>query len=358
MSVSKPAFKKQELKPLYNKYDIETLKTKVAQETEPRITISFYRYAHITYPEVLRDELFSAWQDLNVLGRIYVAREGINAQCSIPKSHYASFLQHLEHVFPSMPIKVALAQDAESFYKLVVKVRKKILADGLSDDSYDVTNVGKHLTAEEFNHAMDLPETIVVDVRNNFESEIGYFKGALRPNVDTFKDELPVIKEMLAGNEDKKILLYCTGGIRCEKTSAWLKHQGFKDVNQLHGGIIYYANQVKEAGLENKFIGKNFVFDARMGEPISNDVIATCHQCGVAADTHTNCRWDGCHLLFIQCPSCADIMLGCCSAACRDITKLPEIDQKVLRQKAAAETPAFRRSRRNPKEVVQLQPEA
>ena len=352
-----PAFKKPEAKPLYNKYDIETLKAKVAKETEPRITISFYRYAHILTPEQVRDELFAAWENLNVLGRIYVAREGINAQCSIPESKYSLFLEQLETIFPKMPIKVALAQDAESFYKLVVKVRKKILADGLNDDSYDVTNVGKHLTAEEFNQAMDLPGTVVVDVRNNFESEIGYFKGALRPDVATFKDELPVIKDLLKGQEDKKVLLYCTGGIRCEKTSAWLKHQGFKDVNQLHGGIIYYANQVKAAGLENKFIGKNFVFDARMGEPISDDVVATCHQCGAAADTHTNCRWDGCHLLFIQCAACAEVMLGCCSATCRDITKLPETEQKVMRQKAAAETPAFRRSRRNPKEVVELVPE-
>jgi len=354
MSSNRPAFKKTVTKPLYNKFDLATLKAKVAKETQRRITISFYRYAHVTAPEILRDTLFAAWEELDVLGRIYLAREGINAQCSIPESKYTKFLEHLETIFPNMPIKVALAQDAESFYKLVVKVRKKILADGLADDSYDVTNVGRHLNAEEFNEAMDLPGTIVVDVRNKFESEIGYFRGALRPNVDTFKDELPVIKEMLEGQEDKKILLYCTGGIRCEKTSAWLKHQGFRDVNQLHGGIIHYANQVKQIGLENKFIGKNFVFDARMGEPISGDVIATCHQCGEPADTHTNCRWDGCHLLFIQCSSCSEIMLGCCSVDCRDITKLSEVEQKILRQKVAAETPAFRRSRRDPKEVVQL----
>lgn len=354
MTETKSAYRKDETKKLFNFLDINALKTKVAAETEPRITISFYRYVHLTDLEQMRDRLYDVWDGFNVLGRIYLAWEGVNAQCSLPASRYPEFLQQLETVFPAMPIKVALANDAESFYKLVVKVRKKILADGMDDNSYDVTNVGKHLNAEEFNAAMALPGTVVVDVRNNFESEIGHFHGALRPDVDAFKAELPVIKEMLQGKEHAKVLLYCTGGIRCEKTSAWLKHEGFTDVNQLHGGIIDYANQVKARNLENKFIGKNFVFDARMGEPVSGDVISKCHQCGSSADTHTNCRWDGCHLLFIQCADCSGVMDGCCSPECRQSALLPEELRRELRQKMAKETPAFRRSRRRPQDVVKL----
>lgn len=354
MAGTKSAYRKNEPKKLFNFLDINALKAKVAAETEPRITISFYRYVYLIDLRPLRDRLYDVWEGFNVLGRIYLAQEGVNAQCSMPASRYPEFLEHLKGVFPDIPIKVALENETESFYKLIVKVRKKILADGMDDNSYDVTNVGKHLNAEEFNEAMDLPGTVVVDVRNNFESEIGHFHGALRPDVDAFKDELPLIKQMLEGKEHAKVLLYCTGGIRCEKTSAWLKHEGFTDVNQLHGGIIDYANQVQARNLENKFLGKNFVFDARMGEPVSGDVISNCHQCAAPADTHTNCRWDGCHLLFIQCGTCAEVMDGCCSPQCRQSLMLPEDLQRELRQKMALETPAFRRSRRRPQDVVKL----
>lgn len=351
---SKSAYRKEKPKRLFNLDDIETLKARLAAETEPRITVSFYRYARIENPSELRDRLFETWDQLRVLGRIYVAAEGINAQCSIPSSNYELFLSQVEKEFPGTPVKKALAEDAVSFYKLVIKCKNKILADGQDDNSYDVTNVGKHLTAAEFNSAMELPGTIVVDVRNKFESEIGHFKGALRPEVDTFRDELPVIKDMLKGKEEQKILLYCTGGIRCEKASAWLKHQGFNDVNQLHGGIINYAAQIKEEGLENKFIGRNFVFDGRMAESVSEDVISHCHQCGNLADTHTNCAWDGCHLLFIQCASCAATMDGCCSPECRDTFRLPEENKAQLRREIAAKSPAFRRSRRDPRQVVRV----
>ena len=126
--------------------------------------------------------------------------------------------------------------------------------------------------------------------------------------------------------------MYCTGGIRCEKASAWLKHKGFQNVFQLNGGIIEYARQVNEHGLENKFIGKNFVFDERLGERISNDIISVCHQCGKPCDTHTNCKNDGCHLLFIQCEDCAEKLNGCCSEACKEIIALPVEAQKQIRK--------------------------
>ncbi|MEZ4741875.1 MAG: rhodanese-related sulfurtransferase [Bdellovibrionota bacterium] len=200
--------------------------------------------------------------------------------------------------------------------------------------------------------AMNHEGTIVVDVRNHYESEIGHFQGALLPDVDSFREELPVIKEMLAGKEKNKVLLYCTGGIRCEKASAWLKHQGFQDVNQLHGGIIDYARQVKEQNLENKFIGKNFVFDRRMGERISSEIIAKCHQCGKPADTHRNCSWQACHILFIQCEECENKMEGCCSPECMEFVKLPLEEQKKLRKEAPAKKADFFHSRRRPDEKI------
>ena len=253
-------------KPVYqNKYDRETLTKRLEQEDFKRITVSLYRYAHLKNPKIVRDSLFLRWNNLNILGRIYIAEEGINAQFSCPEPNWEEFINSLNDYdfLKDIPLKIAIEDDGKSFLKLTIKVRNKILADGMDDNSYDVTNVGTHLTAKEWNDCLNDPNTVVVDVRNQYESEIGHFKGAICPQSDTFKEELPLIKEELKGKEDKKILLYCTGGIRCEKTSAFLKHNGFKDVNQLHGGIIDYVRQTKADNLENKFLGKNFVFDQR-----------------------------------------------------------------------------------------------
>ncbi|MFT2154187.1 rhodanese-related sulfurtransferase, partial [Klebsiella pneumoniae] len=137
----------------------------------------------------------------------------------------------------------------------------------------------------------------------------------------------------------------CTGGIRCEKASAWMKHNGFNKVWHIEGGIIEYARRAREQGLPVRFIGKNFVFDERMGERISDDVIAHCHQCGAPCDTHTNCLNDGCHLLFIQCPSCAEKFAGCCSEACMEEHKLPEEEQRKLRAGRENGNKIFNKSR-------------
>jgi UPF0176 protein len=211
-------------------------------------------------------------------------------------------------------------------------VRKKIVADGLNDESFDVTNSGVHVNAEEFNRLADDKNTVIVDMRNHYESEVGHFKNAICPDADTFREELQIAENLLHDKKEKNVVMYCTGGIRCEKASAWMKHIGFKNVFQLDGGIIEYARQVKEQGLENKFIGKNFVFDERLGERISDDIISHCHQCGKPCDTHTNCKNDGCHLLFIQCDECAKMFNGCCSRECKDIIELPEEHQKEIRR--------------------------
>jgi len=317
---------------LYNKYDKETLAKQLAKENFERKTISFYRYVRIKNPVLLRDHLYEQWSKLGVLGRIYLANEGVNAQFSVPEPKLLAFVNNLESrkEFKDMAFKWAL-KDAPSFLKLKIKVKDKIVADGLDDKAFDASDVGNHLTALDFNKAMD-ENAIVVDMRNHYESEIGHFKGAITPQVETFKEELPKVKEILSEKKDQKILLYCTGGIRCEKASAYLKHHGFEDVNQLHGGIIDYAKQVKELGLENKFVGKNFVFDDRLAEPVSSDVIANCHQCGEPADVHTNCLNVACNLLFIQCNNCQQKYSNCCTPKCKAINALPEQEQVALRK--------------------------
>ncbi len=303
---------------LYNRINKEELKQRLAEETFQRRTISFYKYHILENPRQLRDGLFSDWSSLNCFGRIYVAREGINAQMSVPEHNFTAFLKTLDkyELLKNIPIKYAIEDDGKSFYKLTIKVRPKLVADGLDDHAYDVTNAGKHLTGIEFHNEIGKENTVVVDMRNYYESEIGHFEGAIRPEADTFREELEIVTGLLDEQKDKKLLLYCTGGIRCEKASAYLKNQGFKDVNQLHGGILEYARQIKAANLHSKFIGKNFVFDERLGESVNGEIISKCHQCGTLCDSHTNCSNHGCHILFIQCPACAKKHNGCCTPEC------------------------------------------
>jgi len=320
---------------LYNTLSAEERAELIEQAGENRLTLSFYAYAKIENPQQFRDDLFLAWNALDALGRTYVAHEGINAQMSVPASKFEAFRDTLEvyDFMKGIRLNVAVEQDDLSFLKLTVKVRNKIVADGLNDATFDVTNKGIHLRAQEFNQLLEDPNTVVVDFRNHYESEVGHFVGAITPDVDTFRESLPVIKEQLEEiKEEKNLLMYCTGGIRCEKASAYFKHHGFKNVYQLEGGIIEYTRQVKEEGLESKFIGKNFVFDHRLGERITDDVIANCHQCGKPCDVHVNCANEACHLLFIQCDECAEQMHGCCSNACLDIIQLPAEEQKNLRK--------------------------
>lgn len=330
---------KQPKRFLYNRYSREDLQKRLDAETFRRRTVSFYRYVIIEDVQAMRDRLYSQWDDLDCLGRIYIAREGINAQMNVPEHHWDQFVRELYAVeeFRDIPFKIAVEDDGRSFLKLTVKIRKQIVADGLTESEYDVTNVGRHLNAEEWNELMNSGNAIVVDMRNYYETEIGHFEGAVLPAAETFREELPEVLEKLKGNEDKPILLYCTGGIRCEKTSAYLKHHGFENVNQLHGGIIDYARQIKENQLPNRFKGKNFVFDDRLGEHISGDVISRCHQCGLPCDTHTNCANQACNLLFIQCEECAERYEGTCSDECQEIIHLSEEDQDVVRKQWAAE---------------------
>ena len=318
---------------LYNKKSRDLLTEELRQEPFERLTCSFYRYIHIDNPELFRDELYRNWNAFDIFGRIYVATEGINAQFSCPEHHWEAFKKNMDSTttLAKMPLKIAL-QPGESFYKLTIKVKDEIVAYNLEEDEYDMQHVGRHLTAAEFNRALENQDTVVVDMRNYYESEVGRFTDAIIPDVDTSRELLPEVKRLLHGKEDNTVLLYCTGGIRCEKASAYLVHHGFQNVNQLGGGIIQYAHDVKAMGLKSKFIGKNFVFDARMGERVTDDILGVCHQCGKPADTHLDCGNDACHILFIQCDKCNKKYAGCCSAECKEFASLPVAKQRLFRK--------------------------
>ena len=318
---------------LYNKVNSEELKLALGNEPFERITESFYKYIGISVPNELRDELYEVWNKMGVFGRVYIADEGINAQVSIPQPNWEIFKKSVlsNDLFRGIIIKKAI-QEGSSFYKLKIKVRKELVAYDVPKESYDMKKVGKHLTASDYNLAIESKDSTVVDMRNYYESEIGRFENAIIPDVETSKELLPEVKKLLKGKENEKILLYCTGGIRCEKASSYLIKNGFNDVNQLQGGIIQYAHEIKSNNMESKFRGKNFVFDDRLGERITDDVLSFCHICGDSCDDHTDCKNDACHILFIQCEKCNKIYDGCCSKECQNFAALPIEKQKKLRK--------------------------
>lgn len=332
---------------LYNLLDAETAKQELNKETFNRTTISFYQYFHIEDPKELRNQMFKKLSELKVFGRIYLANEGINAQISIPNHHFDNFKQYLYSIPPlnNLRLNIAVDDDGKSFWVLKIKVRRKIVADGIEDPNFSMRKKGEYVSPEKFNELTNDPNVVVIDMRNHYEYEIGHFDRAIEIPSDTFREQLPMAVDIMKDNKDKTIIMYCTGGIRCEKASAYMLYNGFNNVYHLEGGIINYANIVKQKNLQNKFVGKNFVFDGRLGEQIGNDIIAKCHQCGAPADTHVNCANSGCHLLFIQCETCNKEFENCCSSECQQIIHLPEEEQKNLRKGIVKGANIFNKSR-------------
>jgi len=344
---------------LHNRVSQKELKERLYEETEPRITVSFYQYHPIADPKQFRDDLYKGLHPLKVFGRIYVAHEGINAQASVSASSFEAFKAFLNSYsfLNGIRLNVAVDDDGKSFWVLKIKVRDKIVADGILDPGFSMENKGRYVNAVEMNKLLQDKETIVVDMRNHYEYEVGHFQNALEVPSDTFREQLPMAVDMLKDQKDKNIIMYCTGGIRCEKASAYMLHNGFKNVFHLEGGIINYARQLKENELESKFIGKNFVFDDRLGERITEDIIAKCHQCGQPCDTHTNCKNDSCHLLFIQCEACAATYDGCCTPECRDEHHLPAEEQKKLREGKQNGIMIFNKSKQRLRPVLKTRTE-
>jgi len=331
---------------LHNRISGEELKKRLYVENQPRTTISFYKYFPIDDPQRFRDELYQQLYELKVFGRIYVAREGINAQVSVLSESYTLFRDYLYSLEPLRGIRLNAAVDeGKSFWVLKVKVREKIVADGLTDPAFNMAKKGKYVTALQMNELMSDPATVVIDMRNHYEYEVGHFENALEIPSDTFREQLPMAVKMMNDQKEKNIIMYCTGGIRCEKASAFMLHNGFTNVFHLEGGIINYARDIQEKGVPSKFIGKNFVFDDRLGERITADIIAKCHQCGQPADTHVNCANNGCHLLFIQCTDCSRKYEACCSNKCQDIIHLPIDEQKKVRKGLDKGSNIFNKSR-------------
>lgn len=333
---------------LHNKISNQELREKMRADNEPRTTISFYKYFHIENPQNFRDELYVKFDELGILGRIYIAEEGINAQMNVPTKNFERFKTTLYAVNPELEnlrLNIAIEDNSKSFWVLRMKVKNKIVADGIDDPTFSLENRGEYLKAAQVNEMMDDPNTIFVDMRNHYEYEVGHFENALEIPSNTFKEQLPMAVEMLQdvkNDKDKNIVMYCTGGIRCEKASAYMKHEGFDNVYHIEGGIIEYTRKAKAQDLDVRFKGKNFVFDERLGERITDDILSNCHQCGKICDSHTNCANENCNRLFIQCDECAVKFDNCCSEECMEISHLPEAERKALR---TGKTQDFNKSR-------------
>lgn len=321
---------------LYNNIDKRILKERLDSSTDktPRTTLSFYTYARIGNVSLFRDHFYLLLSSVDTFGRIYVAHEGVNGQISVPTEKLSQFKERMDEItfLKDCRLNIAVEDDGKSFYKLIIKIRKKIVADGIDDESFNVTDNAQHINALEYNELINEGNAVVIDMRNHYESEVGHFKGAICPDVETFRESLPIVEDILVENKDKNVIMYCTGGIRCEKATAYFKHKGFDNLYQLDGGIIEYTRKAREQGLENKFIGKNFVFDDRLGERISEDIISKCHQCGTPCDNHTNCSNDACHILFIQCDNCKLKYNHTCSSKCKNFNDLPE-EQRIEQRK-------------------------
>jgi UPF0176 protein len=335
---------------LHNRVSAKELKARLMAENFQRVTLSFYQYAGIDDPQAFRDTFYQGLQALQVFGRVYIAHEGVNAQVSVPEFNLEQFREYLDTIsfLRRVRLNAAVDDNGKSFWVLKVKLRDKIVADGIVDPSFDMRHRGKYVDAETFNKLIEDPDTVIVDMRNHYEYEVGHFERAIEVPSDTFREQLPMAVDMLKGQKDRTIVMYCTGGIRCEKASAWMKHNGFSQVYHLEGGIIHYVKKATEQGLPLKFHGKNFVFDERLGERVTSEVISHCHQCGRPCDHHVNCRNEACHLLLIQCNACAELYQGCCSTACRDVMNLPEEQRQELRSGAPAGEKIFNKSRHRP----------
>ena len=195
------------MKRLHNIEDRRVLLERMKEDDRPRTTLSFYRYVHLKDPKAVRDALYTAWSEMGVLGRTYVASEGINAQISLPTDRLEDFRAHVDSLgwLPDLRLNVAV-EEGKSFFKLVVRVRDKIVADGLVDGTFDVTDCGKHLKAEEFNALTDKEDTILIDMRNAYESEVGHFEGAICPDVNTFREEIAMVEDMFQDAKEQPIV--------------------------------------------------------------------------------------------------------------------------------------------------------
>jgi UPF0176 protein len=299
--------------------------------------LAYYIFTHIEDPakEVKRHK--EILNRLDGKARIYISEEGVNAQLSLPALNTEAYITWLNEDERFKGTEVKFHDYPEhAFAKLTVKVRRELVA---VDRKIDLSKRGEYLSPAEWKAKLDVKdqETIIIDVRNNYESDVGHFEGAILPDLETFRGFPEYAKHLAKTTDTKKakVMMYCTGGIRCELYSALLKDEGFDTVYQLKGGVIQYGLDEGTA----HWRGKLFVFDDRLVVPISEDnteIISQCKFCGVPSDVYYNCANMDCNELFLSCSKCVGETKGCCSVKClsegrvREFT--PEVKPKPFRK--------------------------
>jgi UPF0176 protein len=310
---------------------------------KPYRILLYYKYVPIENPEQFAADHLEFCKSLGLRGRILVAEEGINGTVSGTVEATETYMQVMKQDprFADIWFKID-ESDKHVFRKMFVRRRKEIVTWRMNpDDDVNPNEVtGKYLTPKEWYEAIQDEDVIIIDGRNDYEYDIGHFKGAIRPGVKTTREFPEWIRQNLSQYKDKKVLTYCTGGIRCEKLSGFLIKEGFKDVGQLHGGIVSYGKdpEVKGALWE----GKCYVFDERISVPINqveDKVIAKCYHCGKPEDRYVNCANPFCHLQHVCCEECEKKMKRSCSIECMEHPKNRyELENELKRREAEFET--------------------
>ncbi len=288
----------------------------------------YYKYVHIPEYEAFAKEHLAFCQDLELKGRVMIAYEGINGTLSgtiEQTERYMEFMREHPH-FHDVVFKID-PHEGHAFKRLSVRPRKEIVTWRLEDEVDPSLVTGKHLSPKEFHEHLQREDVIVLDGRNDYEYDLGHFRGAIRPDVNNTREFPQWVRENLSQHKEKKIITYCTGGIRCEKLTSFLISEGFEDVAQLDGGIVSYGKDPEVKG--ELFDGKCYVFDERISVPINQVepvVVGCCFHCEKPAETYINCANDFCHHQHIVCPTCQAEHQHFCSDECEEAVKARELE--------------------------------
>jgi UPF0176 protein len=293
----------------------------MTNDTTTYRVLLYYKYVTIEDYEEFAKEHLAFCKELGLKGRILVAKEGINGTVSgtVEQTEAYMNMMHAHPLFKGMVFKID-ESEGHAFKKIFVRPRPELVTFRLEDDINPNDLTGKRLKPKEFYEALQQEDVIVLDGRNDYEYDVGHFRNALRPPVESFREFPEWIRNNLSEFKDKKVITYCTGGIRCEKLSGFLLREGFKDVSQLDGGIATYSKDPEVKG--KLFDGKMYVFDeritVRVNQTEEETVVGKCLHCGTPSEKYINCTYDFCHNHHIVCDACEESHGGYCSEACEE----------------------------------------
>ncbi|MCY0877160.1 MAG: rhodanese-related sulfurtransferase [Firmicutes bacterium] len=285
----------------------------------PYLVLLYYQFVAIEDPIAFASEQRQLCQSLGLVGRIIVADEGINGTVAGPSAACEAYMDamHDDFRFANMPFKIDGAATLP-FKRLSVRVKEEIVAMRPPVPVSPANRSGERLSPQQFYTEIAHGDVVILDGRNDYEYDVGHFRGAIRPEVRYFRQFPEWLETQFPVDKDQRILTYCTGGIRCEKLTAYMIEQGYTNVAQLDGGIITYGQDDAVRG--RGFDGKCYVFDERLVVPVNQQeevIVGRCHHCGEPCDRFINCAYDPCHYQHLCCEKCDEAHAGCCSSICK-----------------------------------------